>query len=217
MHILPAALLAALALAAAPSLAAKPPARGEAAEAGGEAYREEGMALCVADLRIVTALTGEDLEGICGCALGRFMEGRANAALPPLGPGRFRGVMESELLACTVELRPDRAREVAGRGIAAPEMVFEPKPAPAGADARPAASEDGTPDLWAWLGGLALPAWLAALPAWAWIAIGFGLILLVGGLVRRRDGRRDLLGPPPWMRRGGVRPAPRRPDLPRPR
>jgi hypothetical protein len=54
------------------------------------------------------------------------------------------------------------------------------------------------------------------LPAWAWFAIGFLILLLLGALVRRRDDRRDLLGPPPSMRpgAGAGQPAPRRPDLP---
>lgn len=199
-------------LAAAPPLAAKPPAGGGGPEAG-DAYRERGIALCVADLRIVTDLSGDDLEGICGCALGRFLDGRAASALPPLGPGRFRGVMESELIACTGELRPDRTGEVAGRGIAPPDAAFDGKPpAPAG----PAldAPKSARVDPGAWLRGFDLRARLAALPAWAWVAIGFLFLLLLGALIRRRDDRRDLIGPPPSMRRTvSPRPKPFRLEL----
>ena len=183
------------ALAAAAPLAAKPPAGGGAPDAG-DAYRERGIALCVADLRIVADLSGDDLEGICGCALGRLMDGRPASALPPLGPGRFRGVIESELLACTSELRPDRTGDIAGRGMAPPDAAagVKPVPAPAGpaADAPKSARADG---------GAWLRARLAALPIAAWVAIGFLLLLLLGALIRRRDDRRDLLGPPPSMRR----------------
>jgi hypothetical protein len=196
-------------------LAAKPPAAGTAPDAG-EAYRERGIALCVADLRIVADLGGDDLEGICGCALGRFMDGRAASALPPLGPSRFRGVMESELMACTAELRPDRTGDVGARGFEPPDAVFDGKPAPAGpaADAPKASRVDPG----AWLRGFDLRARLATVPAWAWFAIAFLILLLLGALIRRRDDRRDLLGPPPSMRpgAGAGQPPPRRPDLPLP-
>jgi hypothetical protein len=194
------------ALAAAPPLAAKPPAVG--VPDAGDAYRERGIALCVADLRIVADLSGEDREAICGCALGRFMDRRRESALPPLGPGRFRGVMESELLACTSELRPDRAGEVAARGAAPPDaVVYGKPPAPAGPAADAPRRERGDPGAW-------LRARIAALPAAAWVAIGFLFLLLLGALIRRRDDRRDLLGPPPSMRRvDSPRPKPFRLEL----
>jgi hypothetical protein len=204
---LPAAAFAALAAAA--PLAAKPPAGGGAD--GGDAYRERGIALCVADLRVVGDLSGDDLEGICDCALGRLMDGRPAVALPPLGPGRFRGLIESELLACTAELRPDRTGEVAGRGaappVAPPPASFGDKPAPAGPAADSPRRERGDPGAW-------LSARLAALPTAAWIGIGFLFLFLLGALIRRRDDRRDLLGPPPSMRRvASPRPKPFRLEL----
>jgi hypothetical protein len=207
---LPSFLLAAAfaTLAAAPPLAAKPPAGGGGADAG-DAYRERGIALCVADLRIVADLSGDDLEGICGCALGRFMDSRPASALPPLGPSRFRGVMESELFACTAELRPDRTGEVAARGMAPPDATAgaKPAPAPAGPAADAPRSKRGDPGAW-------LRARLAALPTAAWVAIGFLILLLLGALIRRRDDRRDLLGPPPSMRQvASPRPKPFRLEL----
>jgi hypothetical protein len=203
---LPSFLLAAFAaLAAAAPLAAKPPAAGGADSS--DAYRERGIALCVADLRSVAGLSGDDLEGICSCTLGRFMEGRAAFALPPLGPGRFRGILESELLACTSQLRPDRTGDVAGRGTAPPDVAFGGKPAPAGPAADVPRRERGDPGAW-------LRTRLAALPTAGWVAIGFLFLLLLGALIRRRDDRRDLLGPPPSMRRvASPRPKPFRLEL----
>jgi hypothetical protein len=205
---LPSFLLAAAfaAFAAAAPLAAKPPAGGADS---GDAYRERGIALCVADLRSVADLSGDDLEGICGCTLGRFMEGRAAFALPPLGPGRFRGILESELLACTSQLRPDRTGDVAGRGMAPPEVAagVKPAPAPAGPAADAPRPERGDPGAW-------LRTRLAALPAAAWVGIGFLFLLLLFALIRRRDDRQHLLGPPPSMRRvASPRPKPFRLEL----
>lgn len=184
-------------------LAAKPPAAVGARD-GRDAWRERGLALCVADLRIVTDLSGDDMEGICGCALGRFIDGRAASASPPLGPEYFRGMMESELVACTAELRPDRVREIAGRGVEPPDVVVEAKPVPAPAGPATDASRRARFDPGAWLRGLDIRARLAALPAWAWIAIGVLVLLLIGALIRRRDDRRHLLGPPPSMRSGAA-------------
>jgi hypothetical protein len=194
------------ALAAAAPLAAKPPPPGGGPDAG-DAYRDRGIALCVADLRIVADLGPDDLEGICGCALGRLMDGRPASALPALGPGRFRGVMESELVACTAELRPDRIGDVAGRGAPPPDAAFGGKPpAPAGPAADVPRGQRGDPG--AWPRGPGLRARLTALPAWAWVAIGFLFLLLLGALIRRRDDRRNLIGPPPSMRRT-ISPRPR--------
>lgn len=198
-------LLAAFAsLTAAAPLAAKPPAGGADSS---DTYRERGIALCIADLRSVAGLSGDDLEGICGCTLGRFMEGRAAFALPPLGPGRFRGILEGELLACTSQLRPDRTGDVAGRGTAPPDVAFGDKPVPAGPAADSPRRERGDPGAW-------LRARLAALPTAGWVALGFLFLFLLLALVRRRDDRRDLLGPPPSMRRvASPRPKPFRLEL----
>ncbi|MEA3014678.1 MAG: hypothetical protein QOD42_3223 [Sphingomonadales bacterium] len=142
------------------------------------------------------------------------MDGRPAPVLPPLRPGRFRGVMENELLACTAELRPDRTGEVAGRGIAPPDAAFGGKPAPAFAGPAFDAPRNARADPGGWLRGLDLRARLAALPAWAWFAIGFLFLLLLGALIRRRDDRPDLLGPPPSMRRvASPRPKPFRLEL----
>ena len=202
-----------LLLAAAALLAAKPPPPGGARD-GRDSWREQGIALCVADLGIVADLSGDDLEAICGCALGRFMDGRAASSLPPLGPGRFRGLMESDLIACASGQRPDRASEIANRGVEPPDVMVEAKPMPTPAGPAAAAPEGARFDPGAGPRWLDLRARLAALPAWAWIAIGFLVILLIGALVRRRDDRRHLLGPPPSMRSGAApRPRPFRLEL----
>jgi hypothetical protein len=116
--------------------------------------------------------------------------------------------MESELLACTAELRPGRAGDVAGRGAAPPHAGVNGKPpAPAGPAADLPRRERGDPGAW-------LRARLAALPKAAWVAIGFLFLLLLGALIRRRDDRRDLLGPPPSMRQvASPRPKPFRLEL----
>jgi hypothetical protein len=159
-------------------------------------------------------LTPDDLESICSCAFDRLVE-----AQPPASPGRFRGRLDTHLTACTAEVRPDLVAAVARRGIEVPQAVTAPpvarKPLP-DQSAAPE-SEDSAFDLWAWLRGFALPAWLAALPAWAWILLGLLAVLLIGGLLRRRDEPRHLLGPPPSMRRGGPPIAPRLPNPPPPR
>jgi hypothetical protein len=211
MRILVAALPLA-ALAAVPLLAAKPPAGGPL-DTEREAYRGRAVSACVAELRAVPDLSPDDLEGICGCALDRFLSGRGTEALPPLGASRLRGPMEGDLLGCAAELRPDRAAAIARRGIVPPPLAAAPPAAPKPPpDEDAAAVDEAEPDfdLWAWLRDLAVP-------AWAWIAISFLLILLAAALLRRRDDRRHLLGPPPSMRHRTGPVAPRRPDLPPPR
>lgn len=206
MAIRPVFLLLAAGLAAfAAPLAAKPPAPGGAPDV----YRERGIAICVAESTLSGALSGDDLQAICGCAIDRFIEDRGAAALRSLGSGLLRGAIANDLAACTAELGPERATDGAGPGVAPPEPASEvkpPMPAPAGPPA--AAPEGARADPGAWLRGLDIRARLAALPAWAWIAIGFLFLLLIGALIRRRDDRRHLLGPPPSMR-AGVAPRPR--------
>ncbi|HVQ06972.1 MAG TPA: hypothetical protein VMS43_00910 [Allosphingosinicella sp.] len=214
MAIRPALLLAATlaALAAAP-LAAKPPAPVGAPDV----YRERGVAICVAESTISGELTGDDLQAICGCAVDRFIDDRGATALRSLGSGFLRGAIANELAACTAELGPERANDGAGRAAAPPEPVPEakpPVPTPMPVDSAAAAPEGARFDSGAWLRGLDIRARLAALPAWAWIAIGFLILLLFGALVRRRDDRRHLLGPPPSMRpRAAPRPRPFRLEL----
>jgi hypothetical protein len=206
MAIRPAFLLLAAGLAAvAAPLAAKPPAPGGAPDV----YRERGVAICVAESAISDELGGDDLQAICGCAIDRFIEGRGAAALRSLGSGLLRGAIASELAACTAELGPERANDAAGPEPARFRPVPEAKPpAPTPVDSAAAAPEGGRSGPGAWLRGLDIRARLAALPAWAWIAIGFLFLLLIGALVRRRDDRRHLLGPPPSMRHT-VAPRPR--------
>ena len=211
MHILGAAAVPLAALVAFPLLAAKP-SFGTPPDAEREAWRGRAVSACVAALREIPDLSADDREGICGCTLDSFLDGRETAALPPLEHGGFRGTMESDLLACTAELRQDRVGAV-GRGIVAQPPVarappFAPKPPP---DDDAAIGTKGPPfDPLAWLRGLAVP-------AWAWIAGAFALMLLIAGLVRRRDDPRHLLEPPPSMRRGGPPVAPRLPNPPPPR
>ena len=218
------ALLAAIALPAAKPM---PPFDGSGTSGPEDArasYRGQGVSLCVADLRAVPSLTPDDLEGICGCAFDRFMEGRETAQLPAIPPGRFRGVMEGQLMSCTARVRPERMTDVARRVTTVPErppdVVIPPPPVddakPPVDDVQPAGengarSGDGFRD---WLNSLGLPAWLTGLSIWWMIAIGifvFGLLIMA---VRRRDPRKDLSAPPSTMTRT-AHIAPRRPDLPR--
>jgi hypothetical protein len=203
MAIRPVFLLLAAGLAAfAAPLAAKPPAPGGTPDV----YRERGVAICVTGSTISGELSGEDLQAICGCAIDRFIDDRGAAALRSLGSGLLRGAIANELAACTAELGPVRANDAAAPEPARFRPVPEAKPpAPTPADSAAAAPEGARSGPGAWLD---IRARLAALPAWAWIAIGFLALLLIGALVRRRDDRRHLLGPPPSMRHT-VAPRPR--------
>jgi hypothetical protein len=219
----PAAIILALtALTALTAAKPVPPVDGGPGDAR-DSYRGRSVSLCIADLRAVPSLTPDDLEGICGCALDRFMDGRGTAQLPEIVPGRFRGVMEGPLLSCTARVRPERMTDVARRITTVPErppdVIIPPPPV----DTKPPidevqpGQENGSRSgngFWAWLSGLGLPAWLTGLSIWWMIAIGifvFGLLIMA---LRRRDPRKDLSAPPSTMRsRAHV--APRRPDLPR--
>jgi hypothetical protein len=209
------------ALAAGGLAAAKPPAVADI-DPGREVFRGQTISVCVADLRAVPDLGDDDLEGLCGCTIERFMAARPTGILPFVPSGHFHGVMENELLACAGELRPDRAGAIAGRAVETPvgpyAQPFAAKPPADEVTAAPDTPRRARFDLGAWLRGLDIPAMLRALPAWAWVAIVFLVLGLLIALFRRRDGRGDLLGPPRSMRPGGgiIAPAPRRPDLPRP-
>lgn len=205
-----------LAMLAVPVAAAAPTAG--PAEVARERYRGQGMSACLAELRRVPGLSPDDLEGICGCALDGLMRA---AQLPPMASARFRSALDSQLVSCTFDLRPDRMGDIMTRRITVPEPRDVPE-----IDAKPTLTEGGPPaeeeeargggfDLWAWLGGLGLPAWLTGLSIWSWVAIGLLVFGLLGFARRRRDDRDDLTGPPPSMRRGAPPAAPRRPDLPR--
>ena len=149
------------------------------------------------------------------------MPGRPAEMLPPLAPGALRGAMEAELELCTAQIRPEQVAAVAARGgpTVKPEATPTPLPPVADGDADKPEPSDGGFDIWAWLGDIRLPGWLTGLPWWALIALAPLVLALLGWLFRRRDGRADLLGPPPHMRPGGrpVPPAPWRSRFPPPR
>jgi hypothetical protein len=207
--------------------AAKPVPPGDAPAAGtpdaaGERWRGQGISVCVAELRAVPDLSPDDLEAICGCAFDRVLAGRGTAPLPPVEGGTLPPAMRGHLLLCTAQTRPDRTSQVARlnmRPPAAVAPVAEPLPAEAkpvdeAAGGPPADQESGGGFL-DWVRSLSLPDWLTGASLLWWIAIGifvFGLLILK---LRRRDPRRDLTGPPSYMRRGAPPQPPRRPDLPR--
>lgn len=208
------------ALAAAPLLAAKPIAE-DGSDPERETWRGQGISACAAELRRVPGLTPDDLESICGCAFDRFMPGRRTAALPPVAPGRLRGLMEAEIELCTAQIRPGQLAAVAGRAETPAMLQPTPLPPPPPEDEAPDKPEpaDADFDFWAWLGNIHLPRWLTDLPWWALILIAPFVLALLAALFRRRDDRDDLLGPPPHMRPGAspVPPTPWRSRFPPPR
>lgn len=221
-------LLALLAAAALPAAKPVPP---ESAPAGGgqdearASWRGQAIAVCVDTLHAIPDLSPDDLEGICGCASDRFLEGSGTAPLPPVGRGGLPPMMQGQLIACTSRIRPESANAVARLSVAAPQsqppaMEVPPadaKPVTGEADAAPAETDGGGNGggFWNWLRSIGLPAWLTGASGLWWIAIGifvFGLLILK---IRRRDPRRDLSAPPSAMRRNMPAARPRRPDLPR--
>jgi len=207
--------------------AAKPvPADGPGApDEGRERWRGQTVAICVAELRAVPALSPDEKESICGCAADRLLDGNGAAPLPPATrplPLQVRGRMA----ACTMRIHPDATSAVMRLSVAnepalvAPPVALppnEPKPVDTGAAEPAAASQDSGGSgggFWDWVSSLGLPAWLTETPL-LWIALGifvFGLLIL---RVKGRDPRRDLSAPPSSMRRGTSPQPPRRPDLPR--
>jgi len=210
-----ASLAAVAGLALAPPLAAKPPAYDPSDPR--QVYRERGVSTCVAEMRTIPRMTPDDLEAMCGCALDRFMPRWPTGALPPLGPGRMGSVMGSELLSCAAgqdaELAAGVARRLAEAAMqappAAPPPASIPMPEAAVPDKRPAPSAPRF-DPGAWLDGLTPPRWLAGIPLWAWLPIGLLVFILLRALLRRRDDRQDLMGPPRSMRPGARLGPPRR-------
>jgi hypothetical protein len=226
-----AALLAAL-FAVAPLAAQKPGADG-ALDPVRERWRGQGISHCVAEIGTDPAegIGANALETICGCAFERYLAGRATASLPPIDvPGRGRTLLARELMSCTAERQPELAALVARRiaqaardsaqaaaqaAIAAPPVAEAPvaeapPPAPPGAVDKPtgaAAPAGAAPG--AWLDGLTLPRWLtnSGVPLWAWVPLIALLLVLLLSLFRRGRDRRDIIGPPPAMRRD----RPRRP------
>ena len=220
----PAAILLAL-LAAGTLPAAKPlppaDAPADAAAANRERLRGQGISLCVEELRAVPSLGPDDLEAICGCAVDRSLEGAAGDM-----PVRLEPRLEARIISCTAALRPPRLSDVAEWRAArvtqgpapvsdVPAMDGKPDAGEEEADAADPGSAGSGGGLGAWLGNLALPAWLTGASLLWWIALGifvFGLLILK---IRRHDPRRDLDAPPAHLRRGASSQPPRRPDLPR--
>jgi hypothetical protein len=196
--------LAALAwLAWAPPLAAKPPAPD--ASDPREIYRDRGISICVAEMATVPDIGPDGLEAMCGCALDRFMARGPTGAPPPLGPDRLGAVMAGELMSCAAgrdsALAAAVARRLAGPAMRAPAAAPAPPP-PIGAPDKRHAGGGPRFDPADWFSGFTAPRWLAALPLWAWAPLALLFFALVRGLLRRRDGRGDLIGPPRAMRPG---------------
>jgi len=190
-----------------------------------EAWRNQGVPVCVARLRPLRSLTPDDLEAICGCTFDSYLEGHGTNPLPGLESDRIPVAMEQPLLNCTGRIRPEERDAVRQLGaiwpagspmIAGDASADNSKPINE-ADAGPPAESGGDDGggFWDWLRSLRLPDWLTGASALLWVALGilvFGLLVLK---IRRRDPRNDLMGPPSSMRRGAPPQQPRRPDLPR--
>ena len=211
-----AAFLAA-ALAAAP-LTAQKPAEGDKTDPA-QRWRDQGIALCVAELRPVEGMTPEALEAICGCALDRVVTSRPAGALPELGGGRLRAAIGGQVLACAIlQEQPERASAV-GRWYAdrPPVTPVSPLPAPAPAPEADKPESAAIPEaagpgfsLGDWWDGLDWPRWLspAGLPLWLLLPVGLLALFLFARLLRR-DSSRDLIQAPRHMRRTTARPGPR--------
>ena len=221
-----AALLALAALAALPAAKPLPPAESPADSAADARLRMrgQGISLCVAELRAVPGLSADDRESICGCAVDRTLSRLVDR---PDAEARRQGVMDMQMVACTAQVRPERAGDVARRRSAAQPttpppvaeavpVVTEGKPeAEAEAPAEDPGGAESGGGVWAWVSNLGWPAWLTGASILWWIAGGiflFGLLLMK---LRRRDPRNDLVAPPAHLRRGAPAQPPRRPDLPR--
>ena len=222
----PAALLLIL-LAATALPAAKPVPPGDApAQPASEAWRSQGIPVCVARLHALPAFTPDDLETICGCTFDGYLEGHGTEPLPGLENDHIPVAMEEQLLNCTARTRPDQREAVRQLGAIWPPGSRMIAPPPGGNDPKPADEVDVGPvadsqprgsggGFWDWVSAITLPAWLTGASILWWIALGifvFGLLILK---VRRRDPRNDLMGPPSSLRRGAPPRPPRRPDLPR--
>ena len=222
-------LTALLAVGALTAVKPVPPAAGpdDGGDPARDRWRGQGISLCIGELRAIPGLTPDDLEGICGCAVDRYLQGQGNRPDPDI---RLRGALESQMVACTARIRPERAADVARQRVAAapqspaPPVVAQAAPPgdkPTAGDEAAAETEGGSESgesgggFWAWLGELGWPAWLTGASVLWWIALGifvFGVLILA---LRRRDPRKDLSAPPSYMRRGAPPQPPRRPDLPR--
>jgi hypothetical protein len=208
--------------AAAPLLAQKPGAETDPVR---ERYRVEGVALCVAELNALEGVRPDGSEAVCGCAFTSLMPRWPTGALPPLGGGRLRAVVGSELVACAAaqdsELAAAVVRHVAASPNLPPPVAATPPTIapeeggkPVGGSDEDAAERDRPGfDFRAWVNGFGLPRWLtrSGLPLWALIPLIVFVFMFLRGLMRRRDGK-DLMGPP-----RSLDPTTRRPDLPPPR
>jgi hypothetical protein len=131
-----------------------------------------------------------------------------------------------QLVSCTARTRPDQVGAAEHLGLVAPSSppiaalpgADAPKPVDqvdAGPPAESRESGESGGGFWDWVRSITLPAWLTDAGALLWVAIGIFVLGLLILKVRRRDPRRDLLGPPSSMRRDGPLQPPRPPELPR--
>ena len=214
--------------AAAALLAAKPvPPADAPAQTPSEAWRSQGVPVCVARLHAIREFTPDDLETICGCTFDSYLEGHGANPLPGLESDRVPVAMEQQLLNCTGRTRPDQREAVRQLGaiwppsgpptIAAEPARNEPKPAdePGWGPPEESQARDSGGGFWDWVSAITLPAWLTGASLLWWVALGIFLVGLLILKVRRGDPRNDLMGPPSHMRRGAPPRPPRRPDLPR--
>lgn len=202
------------ALVAAPLFAQKPPA--DAADPR-EQWRGQAISACVADLAAVEEVTPDEKEAICACAADRYMQNRPTGALPQLDAARFRSLMGSHVFACAIEQAPDRSTAMSRWLVApvpAPSMTVPPPVVEEGGKPIETADADNSPaiDFGRWFDGWSLPGRIADLPRWAWIALALLVFLLLRFLLRGRDRRDNLMGPPRSMTLGKV--VPRRPGPP---
>jgi hypothetical protein len=192
-------------LAAAPLLAQKPAA--DAFDSARARFRDRALATCVVDLNGAERVAPETGESVCGCAVGRFMSRWPAGALPRLEGARLPAAMSGDLIACAGEEDMALAASVARRVAQA-----APPPPPAAPPAavapvvavptdKPPAERERRSDS-GWFDGLSLPRWLSdsGLPIWALAPLGLLVLLFFRGLMRGGD-ERDLMGPPPGMRR----------------
>jgi hypothetical protein len=220
-----------LALVAAGTLSAAKPVPGEGAidfqapQPSRQAWRTQGVPVCIGRLREVRAFTPDDLETICGCTFDSYLEGHGTNPLPGLEDDHLPIAMETQLLNCTARTRPDQRAAVVQLNAVWPRGMRPPAPRPDLDAPKPVDQVDTGPpqsgndgasggSFRDWVRSLSLPDWLTGAPL-LWVALGNFLVGLLILRVRGRDPRKDLVAPPSSMRRGAPPMPPRRPDLPR--
>lgn len=193
-------------LTAAPLSAQKPGA--EELDPERSRFRDRALAICVSEVAGAQAMSAETSESICQCTVGRFMPRWPTGALPPLRSTQLPSAMSGDLIACAGEEEPALASAVARRIAQAPAVP--PLAAVSLAPDKPRPQREQEPDS-GLFDGITLPEWLtdSDLPVWAMIPLALFVLLFLRGLFRRGEDR-DLLGPPPGMRRTSV-PPPRQP------